>query len=78
MRTRPNQFKKDMYWGAIPTDNMPWLDDHSNENFNKMAYLERRERVLMRGVKIGQRKGMDAVGKFSLFNTKKNAPSTTV
>lgn len=65
-----------MYWGSIPNDHMPWMDDYSVYNMRKIAYLERRERVLMRGVKIGQRKGIDAVGKFSIFNTKKN--NTTV
>ena len=65
-----------MYWGSIPNDHMPWMDDYSVYNARKIAYLERRERVLMRGVKIGQRKGIDAVGKFSIFNTKKN--NTTV
>lgn len=64
-----------MYEGAIPTDQMPWMDDYSNEEMRKLAILERRERVLMRGVKIGQRKGIDAAGKFNIFNTKK---STTV
>jgi len=64
-----------MYDGAIPTDHMPWIDDYTNEESNKLAILERRERVLMRGVKIGQRKGIDAAGKFSIFNTKKNNTS---
>lgn len=54
---------------------MPWMDDYENENERKIAYVERRERVLMRGVKIGQRKGIDSAGKFSIFDTKK---STTV
>ena len=72
MKKQSNQFNKYENWGAIPRDHMPWMDDYENENEKKLAYLDRRERILMRGVKIGQRKGIDAAGKFSIFNTKKN------
>jgi len=72
MKKKSNNFNPYMYWGSIPRDHMPWMDDYTDYNMKKVAILERRERILMRGVKIGQRKGIDATGKFSIFNTKKN------
>ena len=64
---------QNVFTGAIPRDHQPWLEDHSVENLKREGAAERRERVLMRGVKIGQRKGVDAKGKFSIFDTKKDS-----
>lgn len=75
LKKKHSSVQSNLNWGAIPRDHMPWVDDYSVQNMKKLSYIERRERILMRGVKIGQRKGIDGAGKFSMFNTKK---STTV
>ena len=63
---------ENVFTGAIPRDHQPWLEDHYVENIKIEQNADRRERILMRGVKIGQRKGGDTTGKFSIFNTKKD------
>lgn len=55
----------------IATDHNPWVDDWNHYHEKKMKVMDRRARVLMRGVKIGQRKGASVDGKMSIFDTKK-------
>jgi hypothetical protein len=60
-----------VYEGSIPTDHFPWVDDYENLVDKAEETIERRSRVLMRGVKIGQRKG-GIENKMSIFDTKKS------
>lgn len=64
-----------MYEDTIPTDHFPWVDDWDHIHQKKIDIYDRRARVLMRGVKIGQRKGSASDGKMSMFDTKKSTPS---
>jgi hypothetical protein len=65
-----NKTKSLIYEGAIPTDHFPWVEDWDHVHEKKLQIHDRRSRILMRGVKIGQRKGVSE-GKMSIFDTKK-------
>lgn len=65
-----------IYEGAIPTDHFPWVEDWDHFHEKKMEIYDRRSRILMRGVKIGQRKGGAADGKMAIFDTKKSGTTS--
>jgi hypothetical protein len=65
-----------LYEGAIPTDHFPWVDDYNHFHEKKVEVYDRRARILMRGVKIGQRKPGDQDTKMSIFDTKKSTPQS--
>ena len=50
---------------------MPWVDDWDHYHEKKLEVHDRRNRILMRGFKIGQRKGLSTDGKMGIFDTKK-------
>jgi len=65
-----NKAKAYIYEGVIPTDHFPWVEDWDHFHTKKLEIHDRRSRILMRGVKIGQRRGVSE-GKMSIFDTKK-------
>jgi hypothetical protein len=58
------------YEQCDPRSYMPWVDDWELFYEKKAQFNKRRMRILMRGVKIGQKQKM-GVGKMSIFDTKK-------
>jgi hypothetical protein len=60
-----------IYEGTLAHDHLPWVEDWDHFHEKKLEIHERRSRILMRGVKIGQRKGLSADGKMGIFDTKK-------
>jgi hypothetical protein len=64
-----------MYETAIFKDHFPWVDDWDHFWTKRIQNNKRRERILMRGVKIGLKKGGPTATKMSIFDTKKDAPA---
>jgi hypothetical protein len=53
-------------------DTFPWFKDPESIMEKEAKYEERKHRIVMRGVKIGQKKGGNTVGSnVSMFETKK-------
>lgn len=59
------------YENAVTTDLFPELDDHDEVYEDKLKAEHRRQRIIMRGIKIGQRRGGAADTTMSIFDTKK-------
>jgi hypothetical protein len=71
-------FRKDLrkirayiYEQTLSNDIMPWVDDWDYFHQKKVDADERRSRILMRGVKIGQKKSGIENAKMGIFDTKK-------
>lgn len=58
------------YEQSDPRSYMPWVEQWDLLYEKKAQFNRRRMRILMRGVKIGQKQTM-GVGKMSIFDTKK-------
>ncbi len=72
MKSSLRKMRGYMYEGAIPTDHFPWTEDWDTVIEKKEQVHDRRSRILMRGVKVGQRKPTTGDGKMGIFDTKKN------
>ncbi len=59
------------YENAIASDIFPWAEDWEYFHEKKLKIHDRRARILMRGIKIGQKRGVSE-GKMSIFDTKKS------
>lgn len=70
MRRSAKMIKKYQYDMIIPTESMPYLDDITWLERRKTQFRERRNRILMRGVKIANRKSGVVESKMSIFDTK--------
>jgi hypothetical protein len=66
--------KRYQYEQIIPTEAMPYYEDLTWLERRKRQFRERRNRILMRGVKIANRKSGVVESKMSIFDTKKQAP----
>jgi hypothetical protein len=63
-----------LYETAILKDQMPWVEDWNYIAEKKIQFNNRRTRILMRGVKIGQRRLTQSTTNLSIFNTKRQLP----
>lgn len=64
------QIRAEQYEQSDPRSFMPWVDQWEIYYDKKAQFNKRRMRILMRGVKIGQKQIMGP-GKMSMFDTKK-------
>ena len=70
LRKKIPYLKAHLYDNAIEKQIMPWLDDYSIDAYKKFKFEERRQRVLMRGIKIGRKKLVSSSSASSIFNQK--------
>ncbi len=70
LRKKTPYVKAHLYDNAIEKLIMPWLDEYSTEYKNKIKFEERRQRVLMRGIKIGRKKIIGSNSASSIFDQK--------
>jgi hypothetical protein len=71
------QIKAEQYSQSDPKSFMPWVEQWEIFYDKKSQFNRRRMRILMRGVKIGQKQLM-AVGKMSIFDTKRKTTTAKV
>ena len=65
-----------LYEDAIPTDHFPWVDDLEHLGQEKLRKSERRDRILLRGIKIGRKKVDLYNSRMGMFDTKKSLSPT--
>jgi hypothetical protein len=70
LRKDLRQIRSQLYDQIDPRSYMPWVEQWDLFYEKKQQFNKRRMRILMRGVKIGQKQSMGP-GKMSIFDTKK-------
>ena len=71
LKQSAKMIKKYQYELIIPSEAMPYVEDITWLERRKRQFRERRSRILMRGVKIANRKSGVVESKLSIFDTKK-------
>jgi hypothetical protein len=73
------KIKYHQYENSVALDHFPWVDNYDYFARSKEKFIERRQKMLLKGTKVGLRKGGETAGKMSIFDTKKSpTPSAKV